>query len=67
MWSATSREKFCATCANWGGNRKLRSDSRSVEVEHCDSKGECYQRVGGSSNRSACSKCDKHSKWVALK
>ena len=38
MWTATKNTKCCATCANWGGERKATS-AKSAETPHTDTLG----------------------------
>lgn len=43
MWTATSSTKCCATCTNWGGDRKV--GPVSVETPSVGTRGKCYERV----------------------
>ena len=66
-WSAGKSEKKCATCAYWGGTRKLRGSS-TVETEHHDLKGKCFKNKAPSTSGSyACHSCSCHELWAPLK
>ena len=70
MWSATSSTKCCATCANWGGDRKLRGTS-AVETPQTDTRGKCYEGVTHvtSNGHPACGgiSCPKYRKLGVLR
>lgn len=70
MWTATKNTKCCATCANWGGERKATS-AKSAETPHTDTRGKCYAGVFSSVTQGQCAcegrSCPKYQMWGALK
>ena len=67
--SWTNTTKCCATCANWGGPRKLVLNSY-VETESPGTRGKCYAGVPGDAIPGPTAMkayCPKYQKWAALK
>jgi len=66
----TNTTKCCATCANWGGQRKEKYNTYS-ETESPDVRGKCYAGISSTSPLGPCScegsYCSKYQKWSALK
>lgn len=62
--------KYCATCAHWGGPRTLQNNTYSY-VESLTDHGKCYANanIGGSNGPYACDggNCPKYQKWSALR
>lgn len=71
MWSATSSTKCCATCANWGGERKVRAGNSGVETPTVGTRGKCYEGVFTSCSQGHCDcdgrGCSKYRKWGILR
>lgn len=71
MWTATSSTKCCATCSNWGGDRKVTCGGNAVETQHNYTQGRCYGGAVESSSKgqNACQgfSCAKYKKWAALR
>ena len=64
-----SNEK-CATCAHWGGERTVKNNGHSVEVNSAGDYGKCYAGTYSPVTRvfPACrQKCRNYEKWSALK
>lgn len=68
-WSATSTNKCCATCVNWGGERKLRPGNSAVETESPGVRGACYERKLMTTLPGPCAynQCPNYKKWSALR
>lgn len=64
--SYTTKAKYCATCANWGGDRKVNIHG-AAETAGPDTSGKCF--VGAKSNPCAGhgTTCAKYRKWAAVK
>ena len=69
MWTPTNTEKCCATCVNWGGERKIRGTWS--EVDSPSVRGKCYAGCYCSVTQgpSACEgrSCAKYELWPAIK
>lgn len=70
MWSTTKNNKCCATCANWGGERKA-TFSKSVETKEGSTRGKCCAGIPADASQgpTACghNNCPKYQLWGALK
>ena len=71
-WTATNSHKCCATCANWGGQRELKTGGSSVQTNSPGDRGKCYANVfcsvtQGPTAMQGGNSCSKYTKWPALK
>lgn len=68
--SWTTRDKCCATCANWGGPRKV-NYAGAAETDQPSTRGKCYMGKGnvipGPCAMSSASTCSCYQKWGAVK
>lgn len=69
MKTFTANTKCCATCANWGGARKLMYNGATVDVSSPGDRGKCYAGTFCSvtAGPAAVISCPKYQKWAALK
>ena len=70
MWTATRGTKCCATCANWGGQRKVRGGSTTVETESPATRGKCYAGVHADATDGPAAHlmyCPKYETWAAVR
>lgn len=70
MWTATNGTKCCATCANWGGERKA-TYAHSAQTTSPSTRGKCYEGVFTSVTQGQCAcegrSCLKYRLWGAIK
>ena len=67
MWTNNVRNKYCATCANWGGRREARNNLSIVDQP--SDRGPCYGGVPADSSRGPCAckpNCPKWQPWGAI-
>ena len=70
MWTATKSTKCCATCANWGGERKA-NFGKASETPSGSTRGKCYEGVPADASQGPCAcggrNCPEYRLWGALK
>ena len=68
--SWTTRDKCCATCANWGGPRKV-NYAGAAETDQPSTRGKCAHGRGdatpGPTAMHSASDCPKYQKWSAVR
>ena len=66
-WKARKPEKYCLTCANWAGSRRVHFSW--AETDTPGTRGKCYCGVGCvTPGPQACDghQCSKYTPWAAL-
>ena len=68
MWTVVKSTKCCATCANWGGERKAHGSAS--EAPSASTRGKCYEGVPADASQGPVAMkgaCPKYRPWGALK
>lgn len=70
MWTISKNNKCCASCANWGGDRKPIHGGRG-ETDSPSTRGKCYAGVPADATQGHTAmqgtSCGKYTCWAALK